>query len=126
MYTNIDTAHAIDVISEYFKKNPRINVNLPAVLDAIAIVMRSGLYQFDDTFWYQHTGTVMGTPPAPMYATLYFAIHETEILPHFRDNLALYKHYIENIFGIWIPTPDGNDEEQWQAFSQQINKFGKL
>ncbi len=100
-------------------------MNLPAVRDALSIVMKSGLFQFNDTYWYQKTGTVMGTPPAPMYATLYFAIHEAAVNPRFKDNLTFYQRYIDDILGIWIPSSD-DDDQRWEDFQREINKFGKL
>ncbi len=117
MYTNIDTDHALEQIGKYFY-NARFQYDLPfdAIKDALEIVMRAGIFQFGDTYWHQLTGTVMGTPPAPMYATLYFAIHELAILPHHREILRLYKRFLDDIFGIWIPTTE-NDDEEWELLS---------
>jgi hypothetical protein len=58
------------------------------------------VFGFGNSFWGHQTGTTMGTPPAPMYTTLYFAIHEHRILPLFATELVEYGQYIDNGFGI--------------------------
>ncbi len=49
----------------------------------------------------------MGTPTAPLYSFLTFGIHENlNILNSFKANLIYYKHFIENVFGVWIHSTD--------------------
>jgi hypothetical protein len=76
MYTNIDTDHAIDEIRQFL---PATKPN-KAIMEAITIIMKNNFFQFGDTSWLQLTGTAMGTPPAPMYATLYFGIYEQQTI----------------------------------------------
>jgi hypothetical protein len=55
--------------------------------------MTHDVFKFGDTFWVQLSGTAMGAPPAPNYATLYFPQHL---------NLLYYGRYIDDGLGIWI------------------------
>ena len=76
--------------------------------------MTHNIIQFSDKYFIQKCGTAMGTPPAPKYATLYFAIHELKILRCYKQNIRFYKRYINNIFAFWRPY--GTREEnksQW-------------
>jgi hypothetical protein len=69
--------------------------------------MKNNIFSFVDTYWLQLCGTAMGTPVACAYATLTFGQHEnTVILSTFSTNLLFYRRYIDDIFGIWLPTPD--------------------
>jgi hypothetical protein len=43
----------------------------------------------------------MGPPPAfPLWANLYYALKELDLLPNFEDNLALYKRFIDDVLGL--------------------------
>ena len=67
----------------------------------------------------------MKTPPAPMYATLYFAIHEINTVPLF-PQLKYYGRYIDDVLAIWEPHPDIDNQQVWIQFQDQINSYGKL
>ena len=72
--------------------------------------MHNNVFQFGDTYWVQLTGTAMGTPPAPGYATLYFGIHGLNFLPQFAPSLVVYCHYVNDIFRVWCHHPDPNND----------------
>jgi len=127
MYTNIDTDHALTVIGDYVRTPEATttlqnhNIAPDILLTALSIIMRNNVFKFGDTYWYQKTGTAMGTPPAPPYATLYFAIHEMNVLPK-HPNLLFYRRLIDDGFGVW----KGNAKEEFTKFQSDINNYGKL
>ena len=133
MYTNIDTNHALSEIYNFLTNTkPTIckveNISVDAIMLALNIIMRHNVFKFGDTCWVQLTGTAMGTPPAPMYATLYFAIHEYNVIPS-TICLPFYRRYIDDGFGIWDPPNSLNDATaklHWHKFVNDINEFGKL
>ena len=128
MYTNIDTKTALRVITNYLLQNEELVTTLlfglpiMAVTEALQLIMTNNVFRFGDTHWLQLSGTAMGTPPAPPYATLFFAIHEEAILEEFKDNLLLYRRFIDDVFGVWIDTPDNTNG--FQTFSNRLNDFG--
>ena len=126
MYTNIDTDKALHEISNYLHQHRQLFLDVPtdAVVDALTIIMKNNVFRFGDTHWHQLTGTAMGTPPAPPYATLCYAVHEETLLEEFHDNLFYYKRFIDDIFGIWMITDPINDASTWQRFCQRLNDFG--
>ena len=65
MYTNIDTKHALEEITQFLQSYSHPLVNVKALLQALRIIMTHNLFKFGDTFWVQLTGTAMGAPPAP-------------------------------------------------------------
>jgi hypothetical protein len=126
MYTNIDTEHALNEITDFLRNNPFPNeVNIPALIDGLRIVMRHNVFRFGDTFWIQQTGTAMGAPPAPMYATLYYYLREARIIPT-HNNIFYYGRYIDDGFGVWVPHDDPElDELLWQQYLADT-AYGKL
>ena len=131
MYTNIDTAHALSVFRHFFHTNElcqSIHSESDMILDALGLLMNNNLFQFGDTYWKQTDGTAMGAPPAPAYATLYFAIHEFHIQNQFGSSLLFYRRYIDDAFAIWR-SPTNNpiaDSTNWHRFKQAMNTFGSL
>jgi hypothetical protein len=73
MYTNIDTDHALAVIAPFLRQHP-LAEGLPAesLISGLELIMRWNIFAFGDTHWKQLSGTAMGTPPACVYATLYY------------------------------------------------------
>jgi hypothetical protein len=125
MYTNIDTNHALTEICAFLATYSHPEVNVPALIHALRIIMTHNLFKFGDTFWVQLTGTAMGAPPAPAYATLYYFLHERTIIPT-HSCLFFYGRYIDDGFGIWIPHPDPClDDILWTQYLQDTT-FGKL
>jgi hypothetical protein len=89
--------------------------------------MQNNVFQFGNTYWLQQDGMAMGTPPAPDYATLYFGIHELDIVPLFANSLVAYFRYINDCIGIWLHHPDPIlDLQLWTAFQAMMNAYGKL
>ena len=89
--------------------------------------MKNNLFQFDDTYWLQLDGTAMGTPTACLYATISYGVHErNKLLPSYQAFLKLYLRFIDDVFGIWIPSNDGHDELHWSNFQKTMNEWGKL
>ncbi len=123
MYTNIDTDHALSVIRKFLPLTPHNK----AIMAALDIIMKHNFFQFGNTNWLQLTGTAMGTPPAPMYATLYFGIHEKDtILRKYGRFLRFYKRYIDDVIGIWHCANANLDRRMWQNFQDDLDKFGQL
>lgn len=131
MYTNIDTTHALYTIKKFLLSSPMINntgVNIKATISALTIIMKHNVFVFGDTFWLQTSGTAMGTPPAPMYATLYYLIHELRIIKLFPE-ISLYGRYIDDGFGCWTPSLDTDvsvDEARWRLFKTAVQGYGRL
>jgi predicted DNA-binding protein (UPF0251 family) len=129
MYTNIDTTSGLQSIRNFLTCNQDyIPDTFPGnlFLEILETVMNNNIFSFSNTFWHQLSGTAMGTPAVCAYATITFGHYENSIiLPRFNSNLLYYKRYIDDIFGIWLPSTNGNDEA-WQLFATELNKWGHL
>lgn len=129
MYTNIDTKHALDEIKEFFQSDEflsfELNLDTSAILQGLNILMRHSIFKFNQRYFVQLTGTAMGTPPAPPYATLYFYLHERKTISKYQDQLLFYNRYIDDAFFIWDnSTPLSN--QKWEELQKDFDSFGKL
>ena len=108
MYTNIKTDPALESIASHIRNNITSmgDDKKEALIEAMNIVFRNNLFKFGDTFWRQKSGTAMGTPPAPPYATIFYALHENDMLPRWSERVVFYKRFIDDVLGIWLPHPD--------------------
>jgi hypothetical protein len=126
MYTNIDLTTGIQAMETLFQMHANvIPASFPTelLLTSMRIIMANNIFSFGDTHWLQNSGTAMGTPAAPLYATITYGVHEnTRILPNFRNHLFYYKRFIDDIIGIWLPSPD----QTWKDFKDTLNGFGAL
>jgi hypothetical protein len=129
MYTNIKTEHALKEIKKFLSvTNPELCKNLQispnVLLEALELLMTCTTFKFGDTFWSQESGTTMGSPAAPMDATLYFAVHELKVIPLFQEHLLLYGRYIDDALGVWIP--DRASSLSFEMLQEKFNTFGNL
>jgi hypothetical protein len=126
MYTNIDTRHGLQQVSEYLRLSKiDSGTNKGTINMALALIMNNNILQFGNTYWKQVDGTAMGTPPAPTYATIYCALHEDEAVRKFGE-LRLFKRYIDDIIGIWVPNPDENDDDRWASYQAYMDTHKKI
>ncbi len=128
MYPNIDTNIAMALLITYLEseetKKQYPHYNATALIEALEIVFRNNIMQFGDTFWDQISGTAMGKPPAPPFASLFEGINEIEYLKEFQANLPLYKRFIDDGIGCWVPLAHHNaadDALQFANFKKAVN-----
>lgn len=128
MYQNINTDAAMLLISDYLHdKNTQTqypHYNAKALVAALEIVMRNNIFRFGDLYCKQVSGTAMGTPPAPPWATIFEGLHEeTAILPTFKPNFPLYVRFLDDIFGVWRRTAatQEEDDQQWEHYKTMLN-----
>jgi hypothetical protein len=100
-YTKTPTNKALRKIAAYLRANMDRFNTLPtkALIDALYVIVKNNLFTFGNTTLTQNDGKVMGTPPAPYYATVYFTIHKETILVEFHDNLWKYRRFIDDLGG---------------------------
>ena len=125
MYTNINTKVCIETISFIIKSEEQFK-SLPhdAIINALNIIMHNNYMQFGDTLWKQLLGCAMGTPPAPPFATLYFSLHKDKCVSLFKDNIFFYRRFIDDVFGIGIPSENNNI--CYKEFQTEMNKWYNL
>ena len=132
MYTNINTTHALSTLKAWLELHQsELPTHFPTdmILESTALVMHNNIFQFDDTYWLQLTGTAMGSSLAVTYATIYYAYHEeTTILPTLQDSLILYGRLIDDA-GIIIDTaklPPPTTEATLPTYLTNLLQFGDL
>jgi hypothetical protein len=120
------------MIRTFLADNPDIvtktQIDVAAVTNGLRIVMNNNIFKFGDTYWWQISGTAMGTPLAPSYATLYFAIHEITFIHKFPD-LLFYRRYLDDSLCIWKQPPPNTIDDTiatLNLFETTMNDYGKL
>jgi hypothetical protein len=104
MYTNIDTEPALESISKYLREEQGNynHYNAVTLIEALEIVFRNNFFKFSDTYWHQISGTAMGTPPAPPWATCTYGLHEQVMISCWQEQVSFYKRFIDDVIGIWL------------------------
>lgn len=92
MYTNKKTSPALLAVSTYLRAEyPSLGGNVEALIEALHLVFENNLFKLDDTFWKQRSGTAMGTPPAPPWATVVYGLVERQFVPRWEPIVPFYK-----------------------------------
>ena len=131
MYVNIPTNSALPAIKQHlidfghtYGLSPE---EVKAINAALDIVMTRNIVRFGDLYKKQISGTAMGTPPAPAWAIIFFAIKENQALPEWSNHVRFWKRFIDDGIGIWRHHPDPvEDARLWASFKACINDFHGL
>ena len=128
MYTNIKTQPALESISNHIRtKVRRCPRRKEALIEGMSLVLRNNIFRFGDTYWRQFSGTAMGTPPAPPYATIFYALHENDMVPRWKDNVFFYKRFIDDVIGFWTADEDpARNDILWTEFEADMNRWHGL
>jgi hypothetical protein len=128
MYTNIKTDPALSELSSYLRdKRKEFSYPCDALIKALDLVFRNNYFKFGDLYCKQVSGTAMGTPPAPPYATVTYGRHEDVMLPRWRIELFFYKRFIDDVFAIWLLQPDVTiNAQRWAEFKADMNGWNGL
>ena len=115
LYTNIPHEFGLRAI-EYFVSNNRQSINprftKQFVLEAASFMLSNNSMTFDEMFYLQIQGIVMGTIFAPTYATLSMGFHEIELYAIIRNKITLS---VSNYF-----------EQNWKRFLDDCFIFLRL
>ena len=102
--TNIPTDYALEIISKYLRDNEYSSkYHAETLISALDIVMKNNIIKFGDVYKKQISGTAMGKPPAPPWATIYKGIHEDGYVPQWTYCIKLIRRFIDDGCAIWDP-----------------------
>jgi hypothetical protein len=122
MYTNIDTNRALAYISSYslYHAAEFEFYYVEALIKALKIFMKNSIFTFSDAYWRQDSGTAMGTPPAPQWANIFYALCDNQFVPQFLPNLIFYKRFIDDVLGMWTITNSATNTASWESYIQAM------
>ena len=97
LYTNISVKDAIKIIKELFFRyqNVILNTHFIYFLDRMELVLICAIMKFQEDFFRQILGIVIGTNLAPILNTIYMAILEENITWP-----KVFKRFIDDGFGV--------------------------
>ena len=104
LYTNISVKDAIKLMNMFFFKYQNVIPNSHFIMELMELVLTSAVMKFQEEFFLQILGIVMGTNLAPILANMYMAILEEELYIKCKNkNIKLpemYKRCIDDGFGV--------------------------
>ncbi|CAJ0930163.1 unnamed protein product [Ranitomeya imitator] len=101
LYTSIPHGDGIQSPRKLLDSTDRDIDQTSLCIDLLNVILTSNYFLFQDTFFLQKRGTAMGSHAAPPYANAYMIdFEESKIYPSllFRDNVIIWKRYIDDIF----------------------------
>ena len=74
------------------------------------------MFEFNNEYFIQPSGTVIGTELAPGYANMFLSIFERNMLNQYPTKLSIWRRYVDDIFMIW-----NDSEDKLKEFLAYIN-----
>ncbi|CAJ0964531.1 unnamed protein product [Ranitomeya imitator] len=119
LYTSIPHIEGINSVHKLLTKSNFLPDQINLCVELLTIILTRNYFMFQDDFYLQVRGTAMGSNVAPPYANSYMAdFEESHIYSHssFRNNVIVWKRYIDDVFCIW-----GGTLESLASFFDWLN-----
>ena len=104
LYTNISVKDAMKLMKMLFFKYQNVIPNSHFIMELMELVLNSAVMKFQEEFFLQILGIVMGTNLAPILANIYMAILEEELYIRCKNKNnkwpEMYKRFIDDGFGV--------------------------
>ena len=120
LYTNIPHNEGINACRHYLNTRDQSTstVRTETLCDLIRMILTMNSFEFNNTFYIQTHGTVMGTRMALSYANLFLAKFEIDALTHAPHQPQTWWRFIDDIFMIWCHT-----EAELRTFITYLNNI---
>ncbi|XP_041417084.1 uncharacterized protein LOC108715416 [Xenopus laevis] len=109
LYTSIPHDEGIECTREYLSRENLPTHEINFLCDCLELVLKRNYFRFDSDYFLQAQGTSMGANMAPAYANIFMhRIEHEHILhnPKFKEHIALWKRYVDDMFLIWTGSPE--------------------
>ncbi|XP_069613227.1 uncharacterized protein [Ranitomeya imitator] len=119
LYTSIPHIEGINSVHKLLIHSGLLPDQINLCIELLTIILTRNYFLFQDDFYLQIRGTAMGSNVAPPYANCYMAdFEESQIYSHplFRDNVIVWRRYIDDVFCIW-----GGSLEALASFFDWLN-----
>ena len=93
---------------------PTLTIN--GICDLTELVLKRNLFEFNNKYFIQPSGTAIGTQLAPGYANMFLSIFERSMLNQYPTKLSIWLRYVDDIFMIW-----NDSEDKLKDFLAYIN-----
>jgi hypothetical protein len=125
MYTSIPIKEAIETVKWFIHQSNTEIMMQKMIIQGLYIVLTCNFFTFGSRFFKQNRGLAMGTPVAPILATLYLGYYEErKIIDSFKNNLILYKRYLDDVLVIW--RPDDAQPYEFKKFCAYLKRVPGL
>lgn len=127
MFNNIPHDHAFEVIPNFLRNHDLCTdlQNADAIATALELIIRNNMFKFGNLFFQQECGTAMGCPPGTSYANIYIGIFELDLIPHFDNNLRLWRRFVDDGLGLWKHHPCPiTDLQNFTDFQTMLHTWG--
>ena len=125
MYTNINTAHAIEVLKKWFhlhKDDIPKDISLDLVIKGIKRLMKYNVFSFGSRYFLQLNGTAMETNVTCLYATIYKSYFEETILVK-KPYIKFYRRLIDDAF-IVFNLNNATYADPFEELKTMMDSFG--
>ena len=104
LYTNISVKDAIKIMKKLFFRFQNVIPNAHFMMELMELVLNYAIMKFQEDFFMQILGIVMGTNLAPILTNIYMAVLEEELYIICKNkNITwpkMFKRFIDDGFGV--------------------------